>query len=567
MKTLMTLLISSLIATAAGAQVTQNSVTLNIRGNQAREITIDGRSYTPPTSYNNEISSIVISDLQPGQHTLKVLRTENNYNNKDRNVNSSFTLRTGYDLTININANGGLQMTEKFNGNRGTGQYSTSAMSNYSFGNLYRSIQKLRGNGSRANAITNALSYNNNAFTSYQVRQLLTLLGSQRSRIDIAKIAYQTVVDPANFTIVYDLLNAAGRNEVVAYINNNNNGNVLNSSGSYGAKYNTPMSSAAFNNLYSRVQNEWYQSSRITDIRNAFADANNYLTSYQASQLIQLVNNEYDRLDLAKASYRVITDPGNFSIMNNLLNSQADRDTLAAYVNSYSNTGIYNNGNYGGSTYRSPMTETNFNTIYQDIKNQWFPGSKMNALRQAFSNSNNYFSTNQASQLIQLVSDEQNRLELAKLAYTTISDVGNFSQVYDLLNSQADRDNLAAYVATHGSTYNNNSSTYNNGSNYSYRTAMSDANFTTLYQNIQRQWFPGSKMTALRQAFANSSNYFSTYQASQLIQLISDESNRLELAKAAYRTITDAANFSQIYDLLSSQADRNELAAYVRNYR
>ncbi|MGE5519860.1 MAG: DUF4476 domain-containing protein [Candidatus Dadabacteria bacterium] len=564
MKTLVTLLMTALTALSVSAQVTQNTVTLNIRGDQAREITIDGKSYTPPTSYNNNFSSVVISDLQPGQHSLQVIRTESNYNNTARNVNTNFTLRNGYDLTINVNANGGLQMTERFNGNRGVGQYSNSAMSNYDFGNLYRSIQRMRGNAARTRSISNAFNYNNYSFTSYQVKQLIQLVNSQRSRIDLAKAAYHTIVDPANFSLVYSLLNQAGRNEVIAYVDENSN-TTLNSSGSYAAKYHSPMSSSSFDDLYSRIQNEWYQSSRLAAIRDAFANTNNYFTSYQASRLVQLASNEYERLELAKASFRTITDPANFTIMYNLLNSQADRDTLAAYVNSFNNNGSYNSSNNGGYTYQTPMSDANFNTLYQDIQRQWFPGSKMNALRQAFSNTSNHFTSYQASQLIQLISDEDNRLELAKMAYSTVTDPSNYSQVINLLSSQTDRDALTDYINIHrNNSYNN---TNNNGYNYGYRTPMTDANFTTLYQNIQRQWFPGSKMNALRQAFSNTSNYFTTNQASQLIQLISDENNRLELAKAAYRTITDPANFTQIYDILSSQADRDELAAYVRNYK
>src|SRR5204862_1617823 len=111
---------------------------------------------------------------------------------------------------------------------------------------------------------------------------------------------------------------------------------------------------------------------------------------------------------------------------------------------------------------------------------------------------------------------------------------------------------LSAYI-------NNNS----NGSNPN--GVMTDVNFTNLYQNIQQQWPVGTQMNSLTNAFNNTSNYFTTYQASQLIQIVSAEANRLQLAKLSYRSITDQNNFNQIYNLLSTQASKNELSAYINN--
>ena len=73
-------------------------------------------------------------------------------------------------------------------------------------------------------------------------------------------------------------------------------------------------------------------------------------------------------------------------------------------------------------------------------------------------------------------------------------------------------------------------------------------------------------MSRLSEIFATETNYFTVSQAKQLIQLVSAESNRLELAKSAYGNITDPENFNLIYDLLSSQSSRNELSNYVNTY-
>jgi hypothetical protein len=93
---------------------------------------------------------------------------------------------------------------------------------------------------------------------------------------------------------------------------------------------------------------------------------------------------------------------------------------------------------------------------------------------------------------------------------------------------------------------------------------MTEASFTSLYKNIEAQWFPGAQMIELRKVFANKSQYFTTAQTKQLIALVRDEMNRLELAKSSYKNITDLTNVSQLSDLFSSQAMRDELAAWAR---
>ena len=95
---------------------------------------------------------------------------------------------------------------------------------------------------------------------------------------------------------------------------------------------------------------------------------------------------------------------------------------------------------------------------------------------------------------------------------------------------------------------------------------MSATNFNTLYSNVKNTWGFGAKMSRLTEIFNNESNYFTVAQAKQLIELVSSETNRLELAKSSYSNITDTQNFNLMYDVLTSQTSRNELASYVNTY-
>lgn len=308
-----------------------------------------------------------------------------------------------------------------------------------------------------------------------------------------------------------------------------------------------PMSASNFNNLLKNEKKQKSAAARRNVVANALNNTQNYFTTAQVSQLLQLVNSESFRVQLAKLSYRSVTDRGNFYQIYDLLNSQNSRNELETYVSNY-NRGIDS---------KNEMSDARFNTLYQTIREKYPVSTQMNSLIDAFNNTSNYFSSYQASQLIQIVSGENNRLQLAKLSYRSITDRSNFNQVSNLLYNQSSRNELETYVNNYNAGVNNSNT----------NIAMPDADFNSLYRTIQYQFFPNQRMSTLTDVFNNKSNYFTCAQAKQLIPLVTVESNRLQLAKLSYRSIVDRGNFSQLYDLLESQASRNELDAYVKAYR
>lgn len=305
---------------------------------------------------------------------------------------------------------------------------------------------------------------------------------------------------------------------------------------------NPPMSNTDFNNLLKNVRAQATVNGRRSVIANAFNNTNNYFTTFQVEQLLQLVNSESYRLQLAKLSYRGITDPDNFSQLYDLFTTQASKNELEEYVNSYREP----------VNQQPQMTDADFNTLYQGIKNQQYVSSQMSSLTNAFNNTSYHFTSNQASRLIQIVYSENNRLQLAKLSYRSIVDTANFSQVINLLSTQASKNDLAAYVRNFNTKFT--------------RTPMSEAVFNVLYQDIRNQRTLSLQMASLTNVFSDTSNYFTTYQAGQFIQIVAAESNRLQLSKLSYRGIVDTANFNQVYNLLTTQAAKDGLKAYVANY-
>jgi len=92
---------------------------------------------------------------------------------------------------------------------------------------------------------------------------------------------------------------------------------------------------------------------------------------------------------------------------------------------------------------------------------------------------------------------------------------------------------------------------------------MNDDQFNELYESVRNQWRPGQKMKTLNNEFLNAEDNFSTAQAKKLIKLLTEEGNRLKLAKAVYPCITDPENFSELDTLLRYKASRDELDNFV----
>jgi len=530
------LFLASCITTISLSAQSVSTVTINVRGNNNEAIVIDNTQYTVNNDYNSNTSTpIVVSNLQSGQHTLQIKRV-----NEVNPSSTIFTTRTGYDLQITIATNGSVQQRETKWSSGNYNDQNMVAMSNTDFTNLYNSIRNQWRSASRMTMVSDAFANTNYYFTTAQAKQLIQLINSQSNRFTLAKASYRSITDPTNFTQMYDVLNSqSNRDQLAAYVSTYNAGSSS-----------TAMTASRFNTIYKTALRQSTTNSRVSYIYNTFTNTNNYFTVAQARQLVQLAPDEANRLYLAKISYRSIIDRTNFSQMNALLNSQASRNELNIFVNTYDNSNpVYT---------RVAMKDADFNILYRDIQNRYGVGAKMSALSNAFANENYYFTSAQTKQLIQLVSAENNRLELAKGSYDNIVDQANFSQLYDLF-SYSSRNELEAYVRDHQGSPVYTPPVYT-------RTPMSNSSYTSLYNEVRNTYGLGAKMSRLTEIFANETYYFTVAQAKQLIQLVSDERNRLELAKSAYGNITDTENFNLMYDVLTSQSSKNELSIYVNTY-
>ena len=448
MKTLITLLLSFLSLSLLAQNV--NITFAGTNKNKNFQVVIDGASYYSASSVSsNGRQMISIPNLTAGSHTLEVYNVGNNnntYSNGSTNnpVNGeplyekTFQLRQGYDMNIAVRGNGAVSFTEK----RAKNQYSAQTgtpMSATAFNQLLLNVRNKRYQSDKINMISTAFNTTANYFTTSQVRQLILLVNSESRRLELAKLSYKKITDPANFSYVYDVLNSeASRDALDDYVVSMG-GSVASTDANAAFGTRSTITSSGFNQLLINVQNQTYQSSRVTEIKNAFNSTYYNYTTAQIRQLLSLVSTEADRLSLAKLAFSHTADPSYFNQLVDLFYTQSYRNEL--------NNFIVNNGGVANTTvYKAPMTDASFNQIYNKARTHFFSWDTVKDIKNVFNNTANNFSTEQVKQLLLLVKTEPDRLALAKLAYPRVVDAGNFSQLLDLFTIQSNRSELEIFI-------------------------------------------------------------------------------------------------------------------------
>jgi hypothetical protein len=503
---------------------------------------------------------VAINDLEPEKHTIKVYRLGNNnpkYNKTSKKTlmySKTFELREGYDMDITLNQNGRLQFSESStSGNEQSNDNPQSdektPMAGYEFKQLLQSVKSKWSQALKGETISEAFNNSQNFFSTSQIKQLLILITSESDRLDLAKLSYRSASDSANFTQLYDLFKSqASKDDLNDFLRTK--GWTV-STGQNSMK--TQMADSKFNSLLQSVKSKWSQALKGETESEAFNNPDNYFSTNQVRQLLTLITSEGDRLDLAKLSYRSITDTTNVTQLYNLFKTQASKNDFRDFLRTKGW-----NVSTGQNLSKVPMGADKFNPLLENVRSKWSQALKGETESEAFNNSNNYFTTSQIRQLLTLITLESDRLDLAKLSYRSVTDSANFTQLYDLFKTQISKDELNNFLRTKGWNITTNQT--------AIKTPMADNDFNQLLFNVRGNLLQFLKVGYETEVFNTPNNYFSTNQVRQLLLLINAETNRLELAKLSYKTVTDPANFSQLNNIFDSQGSRDELASFVKNY-
>jgi hypothetical protein len=109
--------------------------------------------------------------------------------------------------------------------------------------------------------------------------------------------------------------------------------------------------------------------------------------------------------------------------------------------------------------------------------------------------------------------------------------------------------------------YGNNGS-YGNGTNFG--KTLSDVEFDRVLDNISRERSESNMMKSATQII--NTNYLTSEQVKEMVQLFSSENNKLSLAELAYDRTVDKRNYFVVNDVFSYNSSKDELARYIRNH-
>ena len=250
-----------------------NSVTVTFSGNNNYQVLIDGRNVS---NYNYSSNTIYVSDLQFGQHSIQVLRSRRGglFGNRNNVVySSSFSLSPQYDLQIAIDNNGYAQMYQSRIDNYGRNNGRWNKNDRYGKNNGGKNHHDNDGDDDDDNGYNRNGNYNNGGY-------------------------------------------------------DNRSGGYGN--GGYSNGYHQAMNDYDFNQLVQKIRNQWV--GKMNTARDAAS--NNFLSTYQTRQILQIFSSESDRLELAKLSYRNIVDQQNFRQLYDLFSYQSQSE-LDRYVRDF----------------------------------------------------------------------------------------------------------------------------------------------------------------------------------------------------------------------------------------
>lgn len=256
MKTPFTLLIAIFISVASFAVPAQSKLSITVIGHETIQIMVGNNRY------EGQENSIILNNLQPGSHTVKVYSHRGNQkrsiwgNNTNTELiySSAVYVKPGYFTSITIDRYGKAMIEERAirRGRRGndrdnegyddrndhyndrynrddsrydqrydrnSGRYDDSynnrrSISEHSFASVIQTLKREYSENSRAVLAKQIIDQNN--FTTEQVKHILRLFPFEHHKLDLAKYAYRNTTDQRNYFSVYDVFTYSHSKEDLA---------------------------------------------------------------------------------------------------------------------------------------------------------------------------------------------------------------------------------------------------------------------------------------------------------------------------------------------------------------
>lgn len=98
-----------------------------------------------------------------------------------------------------------------------------------------------------------------------------------------------------------------------------------------------------------------------------------------------------------------------------------------------------------------------------------------------------------------------------------------------------------------------------------WHKVINDDQFNFLKSELRKEWFESSRLTIAQTMMED--NFFTVAQVKELMYLFTFETNRVQIAKTAYRSTVDKENYYQLNDALTFSSSKEDLARFIRESR
>jgi|GEM_PF-6292820 len=175
---------------------------------------------------------------------------------------------------------------------------------------------------------------------------------------------------------------------------------------------------------------------------------------------------------------------------------------------------------------------------------------------------NNCLLTPQVKDILRTLSFEQSRLEIAKFAYDFTVDQRNYYTINDVFQFESTISQLDEFMKSKPARREANE--FRPGGTSACPRPLMDGNaFRQLTNQVRNATSDMTRLSIAKQgiqAFCISSE-----QVRDLAKELTQEINRLELAKEAYRYTYDPQNYIVVHDALQNNNSKQELSRYIRS--
>jgi hypothetical protein len=296
-------------------------------------VLIDGKRY--PLEYN----MLVLHDVEPGNHTIKIVeRLTSGYStpvNREKVLyNGSVYIRSNYHTDIVINRFGKTLVDEQeVNSSSSDDEYdydggnNGAAISDVDFESLKRSLQQEKFTSNRMTKAKNAIS--SNYFRAEQVRQMAQLFSFEDDKMQVVKQAFPKTVDRSNYYQLSDLFSFSSNKDELSRFIQENSGRYDN-----GNTDRTVISDADFNRLKSKIQSSYSESAKLTAAKQAIDGS--YFTASQVKDVVVLFAFESSKLEIAKYAYGKTVNQADYMLyIGDVFASRINKDELSRYIANY----------------------------------------------------------------------------------------------------------------------------------------------------------------------------------------------------------------------------------------